>query len=242
MSDPATAAPAPDVEARLAAMKAEFDKEREAITAERAGLTALVSTVSDLASRLAPPPAPAPDPNAGLPTEEEWEQDRPSAAAKLSQVQIREALRAYDEVRGAEIAETRAALVDVEWERVRAEDPKNFGRLEATMRSYFQKNPDAKRPGAVRDAFIRLRGIHYGKLQEMDRAERQTEPIVDPAPSSGGRATKSTKVEPDMFLPSEVRVIKGLGSDPKHYFMAKHGREPQFDKGYLSSVGLREEA
>ena len=237
MTEPGTETPAPSVEERMAAlerMRTDIETERTSLSREREGMQTLATTLAEIVAQNRPAPAPEPGPD--LPTDEEWEQDRPSAVAKLAQAQFREGLRAYDSVRGAEIAEVKSALVEVEWERVRAEDPKNFGRLEATMKSYFAKHPDEKRPGAVREAFTRLRGIHYGKLQEMDRAERQTDQVVDPAP--GGQPPRKGK-EVDAFSPHEVKAIRGLGADPRHYFLAKHGREPEFAKGYLDSVGLR---
>ena len=238
MTDPANPTPAaPSAEDRLAAlekMQTEIAAERSAISREREGMQSLTTTLAELISQTRPAPAPAPAPD--IPSDEDFETDRVGSTARLSQAQVRAGLEAYDSVRGAEIAELKSALVDVEWERVRTEDPKNFGRLEATMKAYFQKNPAEKRPGAVREAFVRLRGIHYGKLQEMDRAERQTETIVDPAP--GGQPTRKGK-ETDVFTPAEVKTIRGLRADPRHYFLAQQGREPEFAKGYLESVGLR---
>lgn len=238
MTDPATETPAaPSVEERMAALeKASNDlaAERTAITREREGMQSLATTLAELVAQTRPAPAPEPVPD--IPSDDDFEADRVGATARLTQAQIREGLRAYDSVRGAEIAELKGALVDVEWERVRGEDPKNFGRLEATMRAYFQKHPDEKKPGAVREAFVRLRGIHYNKLQEMDRAERQTDVVVDPAP--GGQPPRKAK-ETDAFSANEVKAIRGLGADPRYYFLAKHGREPEFAKGYLDSVGLR---
>ena len=238
MTDPVTETPAaPSVEERMAAlekMRTDIEAERTSLSNERAGMQTLATTLAEIVAQTRPAQAPEPGPD--LPTDDEWEADRPSATAKLTQAQIREGLRAYDSVRGAEIAEVKSALVEVEWERVRAEDSKNFGRLEATMKAYFTKHPEEKRPGAVREAFVRLRGIHYAKLQEMDRAERQTDTVVDPAP--GGQTTRKGK-EADAFSRDEVKAIRGLGADPRHYFLAKHGREPEFAKGYLVSVGLR---
>lgn len=237
MSEPGTETPAaPSVEDRMAAlekMRGDLEAERSALTAERTGMQTLATTLAEIVAQTRPAQV---EPEPELPTEEEWEQNRQSAVAKLTQAQLREGLRAYDSVRGAEIDEVKSALVDVEWERVRQEDPKNFGRLEATMRAYFTKHPAEKRPGAVKEAFTRLRGIHYTKLQEMDRAERQSEPVIDPAP--GGQPPRKGK-EADTFSAHEVKAIRGLGADPRHYFLAKHGREPNFGKDYLSSVGLR---
>ena len=157
------------------------------------------------------------------------------AAQKISEVQLRE----YDRQVGAELNELRAGQFSQEWERVRATDEKNFDRMSKAMRDYFDKNPTMKRPGAVEELFIRMRGAHYTKLQEMDRAERANDPVPDPAPTaslSGGN-DKDDKL--DTLNSEQEGVCRGLGTHPTHYFMGKYGRKPNFAEGYVESLGFK---
>lgn len=237
----------PTPEEVMAQKMAELDKIKTDLAAERADLAAqrdqsteLNRTMAGLtdALRQQNQPAPVSDPD----LEGEFDEATLRAAVALSKRQ----LEAYHNELSTEITDLRTGQFESEWQRARAEDPKNFGRLEQTMRKHFDSNPNLKRPGAVSALFIQMKGHHYNKLQEMDRAERQKEiDNPEPNPTSTFNAPEKTKI--DTLDENEWGLIRGMGRErdgtpnvePEHYFLAKYGRFPNFEDKYLETRGYK---
>ncbi len=224
--------------AELETMKAELSAQKAEITAQRDQSTELNRTMAGLtdAIRQQNTPEPAPDPA----LEGEFDEATVRAAAALSKKQ----LEAYHNEIAPAIQDLRAGQFESEWERARRDDPKNFGRLEQTMRKHFDSKPELKQPGAVGTLFTQMKGHHYNKLQEMDRAERQKEiDNPEPNPTTPVHDKKSTKV--DELNEEEWKLIRGMGREhdgtpnvsPEHYYLAKHGKWPNFGDQYLEAHG-----
>jgi hypothetical protein len=237
----------PTPEEVMAEKMAELDSIKADLTAQKADLAAqrgqsdeLNRTMSGLtdAIRLQNQPAEVIDPA----LEGEYDEATVRAAGALAKKQ----LEAYHNEIAPAIQDLRAGQFESEWQRVRTEDPKNFDRLNTTMRKHFDANPGLKQPGAVAQLFTQMKGHHYNKLQEMDRAERQKE-IDNPEPNmtTAPADRKSDKV--DTLDENEWGLIKGMGRErdgspnvePEHYFLAKYGRFPNFEDKYLEGRGYK---
>lgn len=226
---------ADDVMRELTQTRSELQQERQALKAEREAVAGLRdSLVRSVQSQ--PRPAPAPEPDEPLPADEEFDNDRLGATARVSAAVVKRALSSYDGAIRGEIQELRRAQLDTEWERVRAEDPKNFQRLEKGMRQYLESNEYS--PGLVRNLFYRMRGEHMPRLLEMDRADREKEPTTKPNSPSGPRRDTTSY---DTLTAEEVKTIRGLNITPESYIGLKHSKVAKFEKGYLSSLGFEEE-
>ena len=112
------------------------------------------------------------------------------------------------------------------------------------MRKHFDGNPGLKQPGAVAQLFVQMKGTHFAKLQEMDRAER-TQELNNPDPTPTSDPVKRTGDKVDNLTDEEWKFIKGLGRDgngvpnvePEHYFLSKFGRYPDFADDYIENRG-----
>ena len=223
--------------AELDKMKADMTAERQALATDRANTNELNSTISNLTTALqdANRPAPEPEPDLG-----EYDEATLRAAAQLTKKQ----LEAYHSEIAPRLERNDAAQFENEWARERTADPKNFDRMEQTMRKHFDANPGLKQPGAVATLFVQMKGTHYNKLQEMDRADRQLE-IENPTPAPTNDPVKKSAGAGDSLSDEEWKFIRGLGRDgegnpnvdPEHYFLSKHGRYPDFDDNYIEDRG-----
>lgn len=231
----------------MAEKMAELEKMKTDLTAERADLAAqrgqndeLTRTMAGLtdAIRVQNQPEPVTDPA----LEGEYDEATVRAAGALAKKQ----LEAYHNEIAPEIQDLRAGQFESEWLQVKAADPKNFARLETTMRKHFDANPDLKRPGAASTLFTQMKGHHYNKLQEMDRAERQKE-IDNPEPNSTTDPVDKKVTKTDTLTEHEWDLIRKMGREqdgtpnvePDHYFLSKYGRYPNFEDKYLEDRGYK---
>ncbi len=223
--------------AELSKMKTDLEEQGRQLSADRSNQDELNSTISSLTSALqdANRPAPEPEPDLG-----EFDENTLKAAAVLTKRQ----LEAYHAELAPRLERNDAATFESEWARAKTEDPKNFGRMEQTMRQHFDANPTLKQPGAVADLFVKMKGTHFNKLQEMDRADRQKE-IDSPDPTPTNDPVNTNKKGTDILSAEEWKFIKGLGRDgngdpnvePEHYYLSKHGRYPDFSENYIEERG-----
>ncbi len=237
----------PTPEEVMAEKMAELEKMKSDLTAERADVASqrgqndeLNRTMAGLTDAIQRQNQPEPTPDPDL--EGEFDEPTVRAAGALAKKQ----LEAYHAEIAPAIQSIAAGQFDSEWQRIKAEDPKNFGRLETTMKKHFDAQPNLKQPGAVAALFTQMKGHHYNKLQEMDRAERQKE-IDNPEPNMTTTLadTKSTKV--DTLDENEWNMIRKTGRDndgvphiePEHYFLSKYGRYPNFEDKYLEERGYK---
>lgn len=225
---------ADDVARELAETREALARERAALQAEREAVAGLRDS---LVAAVRPQVQPAPEPDEPLPGDDDFDKDRLGSTARVSAAVVKRALTSYDGAIRGELAELRRAQLDTEWERVKAEDPKNFTRLEKGMRQYLEQNDYT--PGLVRNLFYRMRGEYMPRLMEMDRADREKEPTPKPNAPAGPR--RSTTENHDVLSADEIKTIRGLGITPSSYFGLKHQREAKFEKGYLTSIGFQEE-
>jgi hypothetical protein len=235
----------PTPEEVMAEKMAELEKMKTDLTAERADLAAqrgqsdeLNKTMAGLTDAIRQQNQPEPEVDPAL--EGEFDEATVRAAGALAKKQ----LEAYHNEIAPEIQDLRAGQFESEWERVKVEDPKNFARLETTMRKHFEAHPELKRPGAAATLFTQMKGHHYNKLQEMDRAERQKE-IDNPEPNMTTTPVDKKSDKIDTLNENEWGLIRGMGREndgtpnvsPEHYFLAKHGKWPNFDDTYLKERG-----
>jgi len=219
----------------LTEVKATLSAEREASEGVRQSFVQAINAASNApAAPLASAPEPEPE---DIPTSEDFDEDHANATARLSATMIKRGLSEYDHAKSAENAELRDAVLTMEWDRVRTEDPKNFDRLSKHINAAMQK-PGARRPGAIRTLFYQLRGQYMPQLQEMDRQDKSREPVVDPNPPVGDDS-KAKPVD-DVLNAEEILVIKGMGQDATQYFRTRYSKDPKFADGYLRSLGLPE--
>lgn len=217
----------------LEALKASVEADRAELAEQRRTTEALNATMENIAQALQPRPEPEPD----EPMPETYDENTLEAAGQIA----KKMLRGYHQEISPVIESLAAGQFESEWERVKRTDPKNFGRMEKTMRQYFDKNPTAKQPGAVDRLFVQMRGTHYDKLREMDAAERQAgdetaDLSSNLAPTPKGKASE----EHDEFNEDELRVVRGMGPQavhPEDYFLARYGRMPNFPDGYVEKLG-----
>lgn len=237
----------PTPEEVMAEKIAELEKMKTDLAAERADLVAqrdqndeLNRTMVGLTDAIRQQNQPEPEIDSAL--EGELDEATLRAGVALNKKQ----LEAYHSEISPELQELRAGQFESEWQRIRAEDPKNFGRLETTMRKHFDANPQLKRPGAAATLFTQMKGHHYNKLQEMDRAERQKEiDNPEPNPTTAPADKKDTKV--DTLDENEWNLIRKMGREqdgtpnvePEHYFLSKYGRYPNFEDKYLEDRGYK---
>lgn len=216
-------------------MKETLSAEREATQALR---QAFVETLSNARNNYPQPVAQA-DGDDGddepLPTQEDFDEDHAGATARLTAAMLKRGLNAYHNNISQDLQGIRTAVAEIEWERVRQEDPKNFGRLEKLMRDHFRQSPPS--PGEVRQVFYNLRGRYHSQLKELDAKERLSEPTPTPNPPTG---KEPPKPKHDVLNAEEIMVIKGMRTDAKSYFQTRYGREPNFEDGYLRGLGIQE--
>ena len=237
----------PTPEEVMAEKMAELEKMKTDLTAERADLAARRGQNDELnrmmvgltdAIRQQNQPEPQIDPA----LEGEYDEATVRAAGALAKKQ----LEAYHNEIAPEIQDLRTGQFESEWQRVKAEDPKNFGRLETTMRKHFDAHPELKRPGAAATLFTQMKGHHYNKLQEMDRAERQKE-IDNPEPNMTTDSVDKKTTKVDTLDENEWNLIRKMGREqdgtpnvePDHYFLSKYGRYPNFADKYLEERGYK---
>lgn len=180
-------------------------------------------------------PAPADEPD-DIPTPEDFDEDHAQATARLAATMIKRGLSEYHQTQSAENASLRDAVLSMEWEKVRAEDPKNFDRLSKHINQALNRS-EMRRPGAVRQLFYSLRGQYMPQLQEMDRKEKLAEPVPNPNPPVGEPPKEPEKTT---LTAGEIEIIRGLRQNPNDYYRMKYGKDPDFADGYLTSVGLPE--
>jgi hypothetical protein len=219
--------------AELSELKTTLAAEREASQGLRESFVQAFQATQRAPAPATPPPEPE-----DVPTPEEFEEDHANATARLAATMIKRGLSEYHQTTSGETAALRDAVLTMEWDRVRQEDPKNFDRLSKHVNQALQQ-PGARRPGAIRDIFYRLRGQYMPQLQEMDRKERLAEPVPEPNAPTGTPPEPAKKF--DTLNAEEILVIKGMRSKPSEYFYNKHGKAPEFEEGYLRSLGLPEE-
>ncbi len=135
---------------------------------------------------------------------------------------MKEGLNAYHQQLSPQIQGIQQGLLEVEYERTRQEDPKNFDRLQKQLDNALRQYQTYS-PGLVRNLFYQLRGREFKKLQEMDRADTPSEPVADPSPAVGSKKSKGT--EYDELNAEEVHVARGLGISPETYFKRRYGRD-----------------
>ncbi len=226
--------------AELEKMKADLATERADMVAQRGQNDELNRTMAGLTDVIRQQNQPEPEVDPAL--EGEFDEASVRAAGAVSKKQ----LEAYHNEIAPAIQELRTGQFDSEWQRIKAEDPKNFGRLETTMKKHFDANPNLKQPGAVGQLFTQMKGHHYNKLQEMDRAERQKESDnPEPNMTTTPLDKKSDKV--DTLDENEWNMIRKTGRDnegtphiePEHYFLSKYGRYPNFEDKYLEDRGYK---
>ena len=234
-------APSDSVEDPVAQKMAEIEKmreslaaDRDALAADRAQTTELNRTMGELAVSIRQQNEPEPEPLEPMP--EEYDENTLRAAGMIAKRQ----LEAYHKELEPVLTSVQTGQFNSEWERVKAGDKKNFERMEKTMRTHFDNSPHLKVPGAVEELFVQMRGFHYAKLQELDRADRQGDTIVEPNPTTVTR--RKDQPEKDTLTDAQWGAVKGLGVDPEHYYMAKHQRKPDFADGYLEDHGFKKEA
>ncbi len=226
--------------AELETMKADLTAQKAEIVAQRDQTTELNQTMAGLTEAIRGQNRPAPEPDPDL--EGEFDEPTVRAAAALSKKQ----LEAYHNEIAPAIQDLRAGQFENEWERARRDDPKNFGRLEQTMKKHFDSNPNLKQPGAVGQLFTQMKGHHYNKLQEMDRAERQKE-IDNPEPNPTTDVVDKKNTKADTLNEEEWKLSRGMGRErdgtpnvnPEHYFLSRYGRFPNFEDDYLESRGYK---
>jgi hypothetical protein len=227
--------------AELEQMRADIAAERAELAAQRTQNDDLNRTMAGLTDAIRQQNSPAPQPDPDL--EGEFDEATLRAAGALAKKQ----LEAYHNEMAPVIHGLRTGQFESEWERARADDPKNFGRLETSMRKHFEGSPHLKSPGAVSALFTQMKGYHYNKLQEMDRADRQKE-IDNPEPNPTSYLEESKKKSAvDSLDENEWGLIRGMGRDregtpnvePEHYFLAKYGRYPNFEEKYLETRGYK---
>jgi len=242
MADPVTQDPTPEAKASPSAedLLRELTEARQSLAAEQQASQQLRETFTQvLKTARATAPAPTPrEPEEPLPTQEDFEEDYPSATARLAAAMLKRGLTQYHESQSGEIGELRDAVLDMEWEKVRGEDPKNFRRLERLMKDWFDENPHAKRPGAVKKVFYSMRGQYMKELNDMDRQDALKEPTPTPNAPTGKESKKETF---DKLNGEEIAVAKGMGVSPSVYFKQRYGRDAKFEDGYARSLGFREE-
>lgn len=226
--------------AELDKMKADLTADRQRMEADRTNTSELNQTMASLTNVLNRANQPAPEPEPEL--EGEYDEATLRAAATIAKKQ----LQAYHNEIAPRLDRNDAAQFESEWARAKADDPKNFGRMETVMRKHFDTNPELKQPGSVDTLFTQMKGMHYNKLQEMDRADRQKEvDTPDPAPTSD-YSDANVKKGDDTLSEDEWNFIRGLNrgitdsalqTHPEHYFLSKHGRYPEFEDNYIESRG-----
>ncbi len=235
----------PTPEEVMAEKQAELKKMQEDLTARETAFAVrssqndeLTQTMAGLTVAIQQQNQPEPEVDPAL----EGEYDE--ASVRASAVIAKKQLEAYHNEIAPELQELRAGQFDSEWARVEAQDPKNFGRLRATMEKHFAANPGLKRAGAVGTLFTQLKGHHYNKLQDMDRAERQKE-IDNPEPNPTTQLIDKKSDKVDSLSADEWNMIGKTGRDnegnphiePDHYFLSRYGRYPNFPDGYLEERG-----
>lgn len=226
--------------AELEKMKTDLATERADLVAQRGQNDELSRTMAGLTDAIQRQNQPEPVADPAL--EGEFDEATVRAAGALAKKQ----LEAYHNEIAPAIQDLRTGQFESEWQRAKAEDPKNFGRLETTMRKHFDAKPELKQPGAVATLFTQMKGHNYNKLQEMDRAERQKE-IDNPEPNmtTAPADKKSDKV--DTLDENEWNLIRKMGREndgtphvePEHYFLSKYGRYPNFEDNYLEERGYK---
>jgi len=229
--------PVDAVEAKLA----EIEKVRASLEADRASLAEekqqtanLNQTMSNLADTIQ-------QQNTPEPVEESLPEDFDENTLRAAGIIAKRQLEAYHNELMPVLTDVQVGQFTSEWERVKASDPKNFARMETSMKDYFDKNPTQKVVGAVENLFVKMRGTHYTKLQEMDRAERQQDTTIDPNPTTMPRKG-AKEADKDTLSDEQWGVVKGLGVTPEHYYMGQHGRKPDFADGYIEDHGYKKEA
>ncbi len=228
--------------AEMDKMKADLAAERQQLAADRQNNDELNRTMAGLTDAMNNANRPAPPPEPEL--EGEYDETTLRAAAQLT----KRSLEAYHNEMAPRHAALEAGQFESEWRAAKTADPKNFGRMEQTMRKHFDSNPALKQPGAVDTLFVQMKGQHYDKLQEMDRADRQKE-IENPEPNPTNYIDKSNKSDSiDTLTDDEGGMIRGVNrgvededsrTQPEHYYLAKHGHYPNFEEGYLEKRGYK---
>ena len=227
-------------QAELEKMQADLKTREDAFAARSSQNDELNRTMAGLTDAIRQQNTPDPEPDPAL--EGEFDEATVRAAAALSKKQ----LEAYHNEIAPEIQDLRAGQFESEWQRIKAEDPKNFARLETTMRKHFDTHPELKRPGAAGTLFTQMKGHHYNKLQEMDRAERQKE-IDNPEPNMTTAPANKKDSKVDTLNEDEWNMIRKTGRDnegnphiePEHYFLSRYGRYPNFEDKYLEDRGYK---
>ena len=226
--------------AELEKMKADLATERADMVAQRGQNDELNRTMAGLTDVIRQQNQPEPEVDPAL--EGEFDEASVRAAGAVSKKQ----LEAYHNEIAPAIQELRTGQFDSEWQRIKNEDPKNLARLETTMKKHFDANPNLKQPGAVGQLFTQMKGHHYNKLQEMDRAERQKE-IDNPEPNMTTTPLDKKSDKVDTLDENEWNMIRKTGRDnegtphiePEHYFLSKYGRYPNFEDKYLEDRGYK---
>lgn len=221
-----------DIEARLKeleSMKASVEAERNQLAADREQQRELNATMQNIANALN-----APEPEEDEPLPENYDENTLRAAGQVA----KKMLESYHKELSPYLQNLSSGAFEGEWERVKSSDPKNFSRMEKTMRDYFDKHPEAKLPGAVERLFVQMRGTHFKKLQEMDAADRQAE--LETTPDPGTAPKPKGNVENDTLNADELRVLRGMREvHPEDYFIGRYGRLPNFTEEYLAELGWK---
>ena len=237
----------PTPEELMAEKQAELKKMQEDLTARENAFATRTSQNDELTATMAGlteaiqrqhQPEPVVDPA----LEGEYDEASVRASAAVSKKQ----LEAYHNEIAPELQDLRAGQFESEWQRAKDEDPKNFGRLETAMKKHFDAHPELKRPGAAATLFTQMKGHHYNKLQEMDRAERQKE-IDNPEPNMTTEPADKKNTKVDTLDENEWNLVRKMGREqdgtpnvePEHYFLAKYGRYPNFEDKYLEDRGYK---
>lgn len=228
-------------EAELAQKEKEINDQLAELRQDREDRDKLNTTLDTIAERLSPQQAPRPEPEP-LPTEEDFEDSRVASSARVAGRVMREGLTQYHNVVGSEIEHLKEGQKEWELEKLQREDPISYELVEKDMREESKKYNYS--PGLMRRIFNLKRGERMDEIQKVknDRAAANlalSEPIAEPNMMGGSKHSKEPKY--DMLTQNQIGAIRGLGVNPKEYFLAKTGRAPEFEEGYLKSLGLPDE-
>jgi hypothetical protein len=223
-------------EAKLAEMQKKIESQYEEMQREKEDFKQLQGTMTTLVEKIAPPPQPAPE--EPLPTEEDFEASNVAASAQIAGRVMKAGLSQYHNVVGSEIEQLKKGQMEWEKDKVRAKDPESYDHLKKEIDEECEKYNYT--PGLVERVFNIKRGEKFDELRKIkaDKASAAaalSEPVAEPSSMGSQRKAEKTK---DALTQNQINACRGLGVNPREYFLAKHGREPEFEDGYLKSLGL----
>jgi hypothetical protein len=229
-------------EERLAEVQKKLEAQYEEMQKDKADMASLQGTLTTIADRIsapAPEPAPAPAPEPPLPTDEEFEANSVAASAQVAGRVMKAGLTQYHNVVGSEIEQLKKGQMEWEKEKIRNSDPDSYDFIKKEIDEECEKYNYT--PGLVERVFNLKRGEKFNELTKMkaDKAaasQTLSEPVAEP--SVGGKPRGKPEPKEDVLTQNQINACRGLGVNPREYFLSKTGRKPEFADGYLASVGL----